>query len=213
MRHKLKSGFVLLVAVLALGAVGVSSASAALPEFREAKFPETFTGSGGQFTMSEGASGSFSCKSSTITGAITSHTEVAKVVIEFHCQFFCKNSGTFQDEVLETKELKGRIAYLEKAKRKVGLLLEPVAGPVANCQYAGAGAEILGSVIPEITASNGNKLTLTFKRTQEKQQWLHFEGEEATHNLELAPVGLGSRQIALETTMTLTVPNEVVIAK
>jgi hypothetical protein len=186
---------VALVAACALAALSVASASAALPEFRGiegGKHPVAFTGKSGHVTINF-VGGSVSCWSSSISGTIINPKEVAKVVVKFGegtCAgyTFCVQGGKLG--AWQTKELKGRIAYLSKSKEgnRIGLLLEPVAPPFAKCDRPlGVGVEqVVGSIIAEITPTNESttSLSLGYQTSERHQRWTHFEGEETVHQLE-----------------------------
>jgi hypothetical protein len=220
MRSVLRSTLAL-GAVLALVAMVAGPASAALPEFsgfvRGA--PIAFTGTSGELQITE-VGGTYICKSSSISGEIINAKEVANVVLKFSsgpgaetCLTFCKTSTG----LWETTTLKGRIAYLSRATRTVGLLLEPVTEPVANCTHFGfAGAKIKGSVIAEIGPVNVRRMTpfsLKYERSggsSSQQSWRHFEGEEVLHNLSMLASGT-TREFALSDNLTLTTASTVEI--
>lgn len=203
-----------ILAVLAINVFAAASASAALPEFVGLHGEHvSFTGTGGAITIRE-AGGNYVCSGSSVSGEIVGAKEVANVVLKYNwCSGFCKNGV----ELWETKPLKGRIAYLNKATRIVGLLLEAPAEPVATCAHFGvSGAKIEGSIIGEIGPVNFPRKTpfsLVYAAlgTSEHQQWRHFEGEELLHNLSIVPAGLGRREFAIGNTQTLTMSREVEI--
>ncbi|HEY5194096.1 MAG TPA: hypothetical protein VIJ39_09545 [Solirubrobacteraceae bacterium] len=200
--------FVALVAMFAMSAVVAASASATLPEFRGGK--TTFTGTFGSASFHETDGAEYGCASGgTISGEITGPKEVAKVVIKFNCATggftFCTKSGSSAG-VWETKELKGKIGYLNKTNQRVGLLLESSAGPVAECEHAPRVlAKILGSIIGEIGPVNVKRtgpFSLSFAQSHGLQELQHFEGEELLHNLEIQTSS--SEKFGLQTGMSLT---------
>jgi len=134
MRSICRTALVALLAVLALGAVASASASAALPEFvlkgtgsgfvyRESPLPVIFqqqNGSGGGVECHGGVTGS---------GKFISKTEVSYGHMTFtKCRIegshACKSAGAKAEEIV-TGALKGRLGYLNKAEKSVGLTIEP----------------------------------------------------------------------------------------
>lgn len=216
-RSRFGSMLAALAAVLAFAAVASASASAELPEFHFLKFPAKFTGTGGQVSFKE-ASGTYKCKATSISGSVVGPKELSGVVIKFNGKGEGGEAGCssffFQTEHGEewwTKELTGRIAYLSKTSKEVGLLLQPVAEPVAKGSHASSTATIKGSVIAPITPVNTitQNFTLTYQEgEQHKEQWTHFEGEEAVHNLSMEWIGIKS-PFAMVGSMTLTLPMEI----
>lgn len=183
----------MLVAMFAIGALASASASAALPEFKSGyKFPIPFTAKSNSVTLNIKGGGAYLCKTSTTTGEITGPKEVAKVIIKFNgengCSGFCKQP--VHEGWWETKELKGRIGYLNKGFRTVGLLLEGTVEPFAKCNTPlfGGPEKLIGAIIGELSPTNTGttSFALTYKQGVERgqQQITHFEGEEALHNLE-----------------------------
>jgi len=219
MRSRLRTAVVVLVAVSALGGLGSASALAVLPEFRlqgNTKFPVTFTGTGDVNWETAGGSKFFCRSKNSVTGAIVSTTEVAKVVAKFPK---CGAPGFCVVE--ETKELKGRIAYLpkrENGEKVVGLLLEPVTAPVSKCEEKAFGTltTLLGSVIGEIRPTNISRVGpfhLTYQQASSKQQLRKFEGEELGHNLEVIHNEAPSEPIGLGGELTLTMAHEIEIRR
>jgi hypothetical protein len=181
MRFMSKGAFSALVAMLALSAVGISSAAAALPEFQKEGKPlaETvkFTSAGTEAFVETGG-GSDTCTAS-ITGETKGSTEVAKVGIKFEK---CKNG--WPCVAFEAKELKGKLGYIGKGV--AGLLLEPSSGLFATCTAGSRRGEFKGSVIGEVRPINkaGTKFTLEYNETGGYQELTHFEGEALIHQLE-----------------------------
>lgn len=220
MRSVYRSVLGTLAAILAIAALTASSASAALPEFKLNIHNNTFTGSGGQVTIVEGGS-TYICNSSSIAGEVTGAKEVAKVFIKFNhgnggasdCMTFCQTSTG----LWETRELKGRIAYISKPEKRVGLLLEAVTEPITTCKhFTISGAKVQGSAIAGITPVNTLRKTpfsLGYETSGSRQVPRSFEGEELIHQLNILPFGAGSpTEFALGTTMTLTFAHEIEIA-
>jgi hypothetical protein len=211
MKYKSRTILITLVAIVALSGIAAGSASAAFPEFAPGT-SNAFTGKGGEAIFQEATGGIYSCTLSTITGEIVSAKEVSKVIIKFRgtgggCATFCRNGFEPEFGTLETKELKGRIAYITKPGKRVGLLLEPVAQPIATCEHSSIpGAKLKGSIMAEIGPVNLSRkiYTLTYTQNGGKQDLMHFEGEELLHQLAMEPNGLGSREVGLGTKMELT---------
>jgi hypothetical protein len=99
----------------------------------------------------------------------------------------CLNNGT----KLVTNTLIGRLGYLSKASKEVGLLLEPIGRLVVKCGSALLGGqEWIGAVLGKVTpVTTFGELTKTHKLVFEKgpnsgEQLLQkFEGEATTHTL------------------------------
>jgi hypothetical protein len=205
MTHRYRTMLGTLVAVFALGALASASASAALPEFSP-KSHIKFTGTFGGGEIRE-PSGSYSCSTGSMSGETANGNEVAKVHIKFVCKGFCTSHGE-KLGTWETSELKGRLGYVNKTKKEVGLLLEPVTGAVSECEYFAAPAKVLGSIIGKLTPVNVSttNYTLTYEQVEAGVQSIrHFEGEELLHTLELLPSGFTKpRTLGLTGTMSLT---------
>ena len=214
-KRKSLTAVMALVAILMLGALSATSASAALPEFRPATVNK-FTGTGGGFTIVDDL-GTYSCNLTSVTGEIVSAKEVSKVVLTFstkggsiYCPTFCENGS----ETWATKELKGRIGYINAAERRVGLLLEPTTQPFATCTRFLYEGKIKGSIIGHIEPTDraATSFPLSFSRSGAKQTLQHFEGEELMHHLERETNGgVSDGQVALEGGTTLTMSKEVEI--
>jgi hypothetical protein len=120
------------------------------------------------------------------------------------CFELCRQSST---KIWETKELKGEVGYLSKAKFEVGLLLGPVSGQFAECTLSKA---LLGSLIGQLSPTNATRssFTLTYKAASGKQAIKSFEGEATLHNLKSLPF---EAETGLEDKITLTTSKEVEI--
>jgi hypothetical protein len=183
-----------LVSALALAAV---AASASALEFRSGKYPVTFTGTGNATTFQEHGGGLYTCNSSSISGEITGPNEVSKVVMKFNgvvgCNGFCRQSP--KTGVWETKELKGRLGWIKKSTSEVGLLLEPVTQPIANCERAVSQKwKLQGSLIGQITPvretwGTVNPFLVSLEELEGRDGIRQFEGEEAVHALQMGIVG------------------------
>jgi hypothetical protein len=178
MRSKSRTTLLALVTVLALSALASASASAALPEFTTTS---KFLGAFGESEFKwdgeawKYANGDFS-------GEMSSHSTVAKVSLSFTIGSIGCNTGK---EELALTGIKGRLGYLNKEKKEVGLLLgEPI---YTECTWHGTTREhlvdhYLGDIVAKITPVNTKtkrfKLTLTVTGGGE-QEFTKFEGEEA----------------------------------
>jgi hypothetical protein len=189
-----------LATVFAISVVGVSTASAALPEF----FPptkNTFTGGTTAIKITDGFGDS--CTAGKVTGEIGGAKLLSHVVFSgWVCSAnFCYTKG----EPIKTEELSGRIGYLVKSEKKVGLLLESTTSKWWKCLIS---RSIVGSVIGRITPVNKttNKFTISYETLTEKQKFKAFEGEEATHQLEVLfeEPGEPHKSFGLEGTVTVT---------
>lgn len=214
MRSMFRRVLVALVAVLALGAVTVASASAALPEFQQKgkglEKAVKFTVKSGWGKLESKAGDELKCTGESVTGETHGVNEVANVVIRFTgCNEggvigACTSPGAKTEEVVSVS-LSGRLGYLSKSETKrVGLLLQPSTGEqIAECTYHGSLKEIFrlkGSIIGRLRpdgeelhndgkSEETTEFSLEFNKAAGKgeQEWTHFEGEEALHSLELTP--------------------------
>jgi hypothetical protein len=177
-----------LVEVVALGAVTSASASAALPEIRPYVANEAITGTGGIVDFESASHAVYVCNSSSFAGTMVGPKELVKVVLTMNCAGdtpFCLqgNEGKWASH-----ELKGRLGYISKTSKTVGLLLEPAAagGPIATCENpVGLTIEIRGSVIAAFPSRGPFKeVALKYEGANGKQALTHFEGEEALHELD-----------------------------
>jgi hypothetical protein len=198
MKSKWRSGLVALLIALASSATA-ASASAALPEFSASKYPVTFTGRAPTTFLQDEGSG-YTCNNGvppeeglSVTGQIVGPKELAKVFIKFvSCKGLWKKC--------ETKELKGRIAYLPGEGHRVGLLLESVKEPVAECTGVRFGiaepAKITGSIIGELEpvskTSTEFHLRYTMVYPESHQRFERFAGEELAHYLAIQWNGAGT---------------------
>jgi hypothetical protein len=196
MRSKFRGGFVLLVAVFALSAVGVSSASAALPEFT-GRFPDKMiltdthevkfeTAEGGGIVCLTGLDAEGS-----ITGA---KTAAAKLTLK-GCRYpgaeqrKCTSTGMKTGEI-RTEEVSVVPVYTSKASKTVGLDFNentkklPKEEPTFakfTCEYEWS-ETVRGAVIVPITPVNTetSSFTLSLKSSAGKQLPTWFENEEGT---------------------------------
>jgi hypothetical protein len=147
MRSMFRSVLLALTGVLVLGAIASASASAALPEFQHGgktleKAVKLSANSGWGSIESTGGV-SLKCEGESLAGETHGAKEVANVVIKFFgCGWtvlgqhtICTSPGAKVGEVV-TAQLLGRLGYLSKESKWVGLLLQPSKGEqIAECDY------------------------------------------------------------------------------
>jgi hypothetical protein len=187
MRSTFRTMLVAVLALCALGAFASASASAALPEIKPYTANELITGAGGAVSFESG-SAIYDCNSSSFTGTMVGPKELAKVVLTMNCgegEKFCLQG---HEGKWVSHELKGRLGYISKASKSVGLLLEPAVagGPIATCENPfGLNIEIKGSVIASFAPPGEfRNVELKYEGYQGKQALTHFEGEEVVRHLE-----------------------------
>lgn len=129
MRSTFRSTVLAAIAVLALGAFASASASAALPEFVPAngKFPVKFTAGGTEMWL-ESSNHRITCTSEATIGEITGPKTVKATVYYKSCmetpfKQACWN-GESSAKQITTAPLVGRIGYINKTTKQVGLQLE-----------------------------------------------------------------------------------------
>ena len=170
-----------LVALLAVGALGSASASAA-PEISptpKSGAPLSFTGSGGYIGFSDGLI-STECKTTRLTGEMTNPREVEHVKVIF------EGCDVDQGHLESTEALKGRLGYANRATKEVGLLLEPEKGEVFakdffETHYASGG--LIGETGPIDTKHKTIELRYALKSGSIAQAIPEFEGETKAHFL------------------------------
>jgi hypothetical protein len=176
-----------LVAVSALGAVAVTSASAALPEFKPFK-GITFTSKSGPATLETASGASVRCTASSSEAAkLKTAKEVTGVEVKFTgCKLFgvepCSSKGAAKEEI-DTTDLVGEIGYISAASKSVGLALKPKAkkgaGPLATFTCGPFEIEVTGSVIGTVTPVDTatTHFALTYTQVKGIQAPTKFEGE------------------------------------
>jgi hypothetical protein len=193
MRHKGRKMLAVLVAVLAVGVVGAATASAALPEFSK---KNTFTGVVGKSTIVTYKCGcsypEWNYANGTISGSMPTTSTVGGVTLSFDGgtiadgeRTSCYSSGGYEKDDLELlgpkdKGFKGRLGYINKEKKEVGLML---GGPetLGGCTFGENGEfSLAGEVIAKIAPINTKTehFTLTLKSKGHEQEFTKFEGEK-----------------------------------
>lgn len=126
--------------------------------------------------------------SGTITGEIIAPNEVANVVFTLENPSAGGCTNIIGTHLLTLNPMMGRLGYVTKSTKKVGLLLEPLFQPVVKCSGAGHGTEeYKGSIIATIRPVNekGKLLNLTFGGNgNDEQEPQSFEGEAVRHHLD-----------------------------
>lgn len=216
MRSKSRTVLLALLAVLAFSALATSEAFAALPEFVSSGTAIPFTGTTTELLFRDATGSTYTCSAGTVTGEVPAVAKgeggtklVDKVIIKSGS---CLKFLTLCNKPFETRHLKGRVAYLSKATKSVGLLLEPeVAGePVFTCESESVPVTVKGSVIAPITPVNTRTTSFHARYAQSSgvQEIRKFEGEEALHNLEWSFSGGPFHPVGLATELALTFKRE-----
>jgi hypothetical protein len=168
-----------LLALLAAGAVYSASALAA-PELSPSPTESkriSFIGSGGAMEFGNSTQ-TIKCASTSMTGNFKNPREVEAEIRFTKCE---AKSGTTLEH---TELLKGRLGYINKTTKEVGLLLEPASGEVfAKGFWAGEYAS--GGLIGELTPVNTSEKAIALKYAAKGQTQIpsRFEGEAAEHYL------------------------------
>jgi|HubBroStandDraft_4_1064222.scaffolds.fasta_scaffold65238_3 hypothetical protein len=212
MRFISRSVFAALVAVFVMSAVGAASASAALPNFNTglASGNVKFTGTGTNVYLI-GGFGEYKCNKASVTGEVE-HGEprgnsktLKNVVIKFSQ---CGSLELLCEREWKTKPLTGTLGYLSKEFKKVGVLLKPSSGPVAECKGFGSNGNIIGSLVMEISPSNKSvtEYSLASSDSGGVQSPQKLEGETENHRLEWLREGAKEAQplvVAMHLNLTL----------
>lgn len=192
--------------ILAMANALVAPASAALPEFQRAGVGVgagiTFKGTGEAPIEIAKADTNIKCTAeANENGATTGPTVVAKVVLKFTgCEKEvaekCKTPGSAAGTIV-TNNLTGKLGYLEKAGKKVGLLYAPEkAGPITQykCEAEILTKNLNGSVIGEVKEVNKEQepWEAIFKKVGAPlvQEWTSFEKEVEKHELSTTCFGI-----------------------
>jgi hypothetical protein len=154
-----------------------SLASAGLPEFTT---QTTAKGSLEGWGYSEGSFTYRYAKGSFPSFAFNGPNEVVLILQAEEGESFEGPCFTNEKKQLVTNELIGRLGYTNKSAKEVGVLLEPIAQPVAKCTGRVGAGELRGSMVGRFTRSNESltELHVAFERELNK-----FEGEEVVHDL------------------------------
>jgi hypothetical protein len=168
----------LLAGALALSAFASASASAALPEFT----PKTsFLGSFGSSKFElEGSE--FAYSNGTFSGNMPTTSTISETNFVFNLG---KKACYTKGEEMVWTGLKGKLAYINKEKKEVGLSLgEPVSTPIVTCIWTPLGyreEKISGALIAQITPVNTKtrKFKLKIFQGHGEKEFTKFESQEA----------------------------------
>jgi hypothetical protein len=216
--RKVKIIGVILVAVLALGALASASASAAPEWFKgnpavvvKAGEKVQFTGKAGAGVLeAEGGHGTVKCTGDTSKGEIEGPSTVEHVVVtDTGCVKGAKKctspgagSGT-----IRTNDMTGVNIWLDHLHTKAGILFTPsVTVPFVTFTCQGeVEEEVTGELIGEAKPVSGmpaNTGTLTFAQEKGTQRWLMNEETGVLHDLKafgLVQSGVGGGEKVAET--------------
>jgi hypothetical protein len=192
-----------LALVAALAAVVAGPASATLPRFTQSngvppESPVAFKGtiSNGVTFYYEGG-GSVAYEKGTISGEITGATSLANITLTFTKPSELKNACDNTETGVVLSGLKGRLGYINKSTKKLGVMFEPTnKGVMAKCEIPIVGhREYRGDFILELKPVN--ELTKTFTLFGEsipgtgiQKPAVFFEGESEKYP-EIFPLTLG----------------------
>ncbi len=175
-------GLVVLAVIVAMGAVA-STASATLPEFKPGHLPLKVTGqTGGAITIDNPAAGgawSYRGGTPTLSGEVAGFgktmSNISMSFVEGE-SYGCNNLPSYS---LAFNNLNGTLGYINKAEKKVGLMLVPAKQPIASCYQQAQNKVYAGELIGTITPLNyrTNRFTLHFEQGGGKEFPLWFEGE------------------------------------
>jgi opacity protein-like surface antigen len=183
-----------LVASLALAGLAASSASAlSLSRNIEA------TGGGGQFTFAAAGQQTNSCSSSELHLRATSSTsgvidnlklKGCKMLI-FGFSANCTSPGQVAGTIA-LSNMNFSLVYLDAAKTKFGMKLDPVSGPVAEFTCGGSYSykwtgSILGQIVKPPLNVFTTSTTLKFAATGSSQNYQQIEGAGLNYHLYQTP--------------------------
>jgi hypothetical protein len=173
-----------LVLVGVLGAIAVSQASAALPEF-VGPAPVPFTSKLKASTLETVGGLKVTCTAGADTGEVTGPKTLTIAIVFTGCQLNGLPCSSLRSAgVIETSTLSGTLGYIKKAKKQVGVdLLSPAGGPFMTFTCGeDLQVAVFGSVIGKVTPVNKLVLppkkhfTLKFAQKLGKQKPIQLEG-------------------------------------
>lgn len=177
--HRLRLAGFAVLAALAASALASAAASAALPEFK-GNFGKL------EMTMSspewDGSLGLWTYRTGTITGEEASTSTLKNVTVTFTEGGEGCNSNTKTSE-LKMTGLKARLGYINKAKKEVGFMFEPVKQPIGECTQCSVKGKLLGVFIGSIQGHLSREMFLSFQREGWNQLPQYFEGEKETEKI------------------------------
>lgn len=216
-----------LVAVFALSAVAVASASAALPELVNKEGKEikagkrgfTSEGTGGPYVLETKSGNKIECSTLSNTGKVTGlKTDTVKVLFDGCKSVLLDEPCTStvpkgkEEGDIETTELASELVYINKAKKEVGIVLKPKGtANFTTFECSGIKIEVKGSVIGVITPINKlvtppAKFTLAFtqeKGVQKPTEYENEKGEKVKDVLETSVAGGAFEESGENATVTL----------
>jgi hypothetical protein len=190
---------------------GVSSASAALPEFLPAS--GTFLSTSGTVTLATASGTELKCTSDKEKGLIAGSESVVDILstlygcVENVFGSACSTSGE-PSGLITTRVLSGLFGYINKSSKSIGLDLAPASGTEFvefNCAGGLVKLKARGSIIGQATPINTKTTSgkLTYKKSGAKQEFTKFEGG-AVDLLEFSISGGAFEGSAIETSETIT---------
>lgn len=201
-----------LVAVLLLGAIAASAASAA--EFQaKPSFPVKFTGEGKAGLLETKGGHSVTCKETTASGEVESATSVGGLTVHFkgcfaeHVPALPCSTGAVSGEIV-TNTIVAKAIDLDPLHAQAGLLLESSASGGVFAEFTCENTtlavkekiKVTGSVIGQVKTTELNEfrstLDLEFAQAGGVQAWTQVEGAGAQHFL--LTEGTGTAPFAAE---------------
>lgn len=190
-------GAMLVVGMLVVSAIGVATASAALPEF-DGPFPIHFVANQlGTGTLLTAGGREVSCSGGSTLGFITSAKHVSvNSIIYTGCKSTSFGAGECRSgatkEEIKSLALLGLLGYINKVNKEVGLLFEPSGGinhfASFECEtFLGKEKLVVrGTVICHLSPVNTltKNYHLLCKQTKGVQEPLSFEGLATKDTLE-----------------------------
>jgi hypothetical protein len=179
---QIRTAGLILVAMLAIGALAAATASAALPELvnskGEALVKKKYTSKSGASTLETEKNGAVKCKEGTDTGESTGPKTGTSTVTFTGCEsasIKCKTSGAKTGEII-TKAT-SKLVYINEKEKTVGLALAATESTI-ECSILQK-LKVRGSVIGVLTPVNtvAEEFTLTFKQKKGVQEPTEYEEE------------------------------------
>jgi hypothetical protein len=183
-----------ILGIVILCASFATTASAALPEWRQGEkgiakeIPFTAESTNGKV---EGGPEPLTCKKGKSTGAKLKNAKETNefTIKDTGCMFSsgCEvNSPGLKEGEVETKKIKGKLGYLEKSAKKVGILFKSTSGEEYTTLEGSCIGKtaVKGGVIGEglPVNSEGTEAKLVFEKgVGSEQKWTQLEGETETH--------------------------------
>jgi hypothetical protein len=202
-----------LAAAFAISAVAAASASASPEWFKGgvklAKVVKISTGTSLAGTLELENGNKVKCTSDKVnSGEIEPANKSKNIVVEYKgCTNFGLNCNP--TATITTEKTKGELIWLDAAKTKAGMLLEPEVGTLfAEFECFGAKVKVKGQVIGEATPVKKEQVTgeLIFEKGIGKgvQKWVAIEEKAENKQLKCKVGGGAEEKCALEDTEKLT---------